>query len=128
MGAQTRRRIGRSVTAQAASLHGDRVGTPGLACATPRAHAHLESIVSSRELRLAVASPRHQPCGWAPTSRRITSSRLNEERTCSRASARAPDALPAASACRIARMLLVVGRVEAVDRLAARSPDGGTRV
>jgi hypothetical protein len=48
------------------------------------------------------ARPR-QPGGSAPTCSRIVSSRWNDAMTCSRASARAPVALRAASACRIAR-------------------------
>ena len=46
---------------------------------------------------------RCQSRGCAPTCSRIVSSSVNELSTCSRASARAPASLPAASACLIAR-------------------------
>ena len=55
-----------------------------------------EALTGSRPR--AASNGAGQPGGATPTCSRIVSSRWNEDRTCSRASSRAPDSLPAASA------------------------------
>ena len=96
----------------------------------PAAHAQRRTTAAAdcsagpRGQLRPLARLRCQSRGWAPTCSRIVSSRTNEERTCSRASARAPAALRADERLLDRAVLLGVLDVQPVDRVVARRPHG----